>query len=408
MGAQASTMNSLQILKVSEHSVSHRNRILPFVHTVVGFNGRAVQSKDDALAMNREWDIAPLRLELADMRTSERFVLEVPKKSDVRLGISVKFHQKIVPLLSMQILGIDPDSPAECAGMLVGDCILGVENMSSEDEDDLLRYVEMKRGSNITLLAYNRDLEYIRAIDVQVGTDVLLGCQVGMGEVYTVPYNPDCRMEFDAEVIDRDIKILRERGAAGVFVDCIPVGIAPVADASGWEAQEQTLHYPELHSSSTVTLTPLKDALDVPQLAGYGVDVGDAVVIHESEGDQLRSILEERSEDDFSIENSLSLISTRSSLTDAYEVSVSDPGLPAERAQMKQISLGIKELLSENRDGCEEFAIVRRPGEEIVLANTGTPVDGMKKIEEHPHSEGEASESADIGSPPFSDPGSIL
>ncbi|ADM10903.1 peripheral Golgi membrane protein [Encephalitozoon intestinalis ATCC 50506] len=343
MGSCLSTIKSLQILKVSEGSVSHKNGILPFIHSIVGFNGKAIESKDDALIMNKEWERKALQLELIDMRTMETSVLEIPKKDKTRLGISVKFHQNIASLLSMEVLRVNSGSPAEKAGMVVGDYILGIENIYSKDEDDLLRFLELNRRRTVPLFVYNNDLEYVRVVYLQVGMDILLGCQVGIGELYKVPFNPRRSMvEFNSEITKNDVKRLRRklRGKDIIssrlrdVVSGNEIFSESVSSTYVWDAQEKTPSYDFMSSdkkkglSERVSSGIVRDsqALDIPFL-----DMEDAneipVILPESltyevpidrqrrvdkeeskKSKSILSILEHENDDNFDFEGSLSLV----------------------------------------------------------------------------------------------------
>lgn len=352
MGSQASTTSSLQILKVAESSVSHKRNILPFVHTIVGFNSRSIENKDDVLVLSKEWENGPLRLELMDMRTMETFTVEIPRKRDVRLGISVKFHPHVVPLLSMEVLKVNTDSPAERSGLVTGDHILGVENLSSSNEDDLLRFIDENREHLIPLLVYNHKLGYVRVVDLQVGVDVLLGCQIGMGELYRVPYRPKGgRVEFDVSVIDCDIKRLKEReeefleGHGGE--DAPGAVYEPVEESamSSWTHEQTPVYNPPMgrgvpakmpdptelnvpldlddvseipgplptsyevpgsvKNTEGINLSVCEDCGEEPVTSMRGIEVSSP-----GQMERLKEILEKDAEDDnFDIENNLSLVS---------------------------------------------------------------------------------------------------
>ncbi|KAH9412143.1 putative golgi membrane protein [Ordospora pajunii] len=220
MGLCISKIGILQILKVTSGSISHANGILPFVHSITGFNAKPVNSKDDVLMINKEWEEEVLMLEILDMRCMETFFIEIPKKNNEGLGIAVKFHESPVALLSMQVLRIHPNSPVEKCRMLVGDYILGIENMHSFDEEDLLETLYSKRGQAVPIVVYNDDLGYVRVVRVEVGMEILLGCQIGTGEMYRIPYGARSnRLELNAAVIKKDIDRLDRRIRGKEIID---------------------------------------------------------------------------------------------------------------------------------------------------------------------------------------------
>lgn len=337
MGSCISTIKSLQILKVSEGSVSHKNGVLPFIHSIISFNGRAIESKDDALAMNKEWESKALHLELIDMRTMETSILEIPRKDKTRLGISVKFHQSMACLLSMEVLKVNPGSPAEKAEIVVGDYILGIENIYSKDEDDLLRFLELNRRRIVPLLVYNNDLEYVRVAPLQVGVDVLLGCQIGMGELYKVPFNPRrSKIEFNNEIIKNDVRRLRRKLRGK---DIISSRLRDVISGSEgcsesmsstymWDAQEKTPSYDFMSSKSKESFhsevpsegrQPLEGVEEVneipvilPEGLTYEVPINRKKWIETKKNGlskDIVNILEQGQDDHFDFENSLSLVS---------------------------------------------------------------------------------------------------
>ncbi|WEL37795.1 hypothetical protein PFJ87_01g00480 [Encephalitozoon hellem] len=338
MGSCISTIKSLQILKVSEGSVSHKNGVLPFIHSIISFNGKPIESKDDALAMNKEWESKALQLELIDMRTMETSILEIPRKDKMRLGISVKFHQSAACLLSMEVLRVNPGSPAEKAGMVVGDYILGIENIYSKDEDDLLRFLELNRRRTVPLLVYNNDLEYVRVVPLQVGMDVLLGCQIGMGELYKVPFNSKRgKIEFNNEIIRNDVRRLRRklRGKDIISSRLRDVmsgsdGCSESMSSACWDVQEKT---PTYDFMSSQLKEPLHDEVSRRSVQDLGMpfedvkDVSNIPVVlpssftYEASTDRrveakkngvprdIVSILEQEQDDQFDFENSLSLVS---------------------------------------------------------------------------------------------------
>ncbi|KMV66706.1 peripheral Golgi membrane protein [Encephalitozoon cuniculi EcunIII-L] len=342
MGACLSAIKSLQILKVSEDSVSHKNGILPFIHSIVSFNGKAIESKDDALTMNKEWESKALQLELIDMRTMETSILEIPRKDKTRLGISVKFHQSIACLLSMEVLRVNPESPAEKAGMVVGDYILGIENIYSKDEEDLLRFLEMNRRRVVPLLVYNSDLEYVRVVSLQVGVDVLLGCQIGMGELYKVPFSQRrCKVEFNSEIIRNDVRRLRRKLRGRDIISSRLKDVVcgsdshseSVSSTYAWDVQEKTPAYnlmspslrkpscdesfPDVSSDSQPLEIPLLDIEDVneipvilPESLTYEVPIDKqerAKTERDGVSKSIVNILEQEQDDHFDFENSLPL-----------------------------------------------------------------------------------------------------
>ncbi|TBU19568.1 peripheral Golgi membrane protein [Ordospora colligata] len=220
MGLCISKIGVLQILKVTNGSISHVNGILPFVHSIAGFNAKAVNSKDDVLTINKEWEEEALVLEILDMRNMETFSIEIPKKNNESLGIAVKFHESPVALLSMQVLRIHPNSPAEKCRMVVGDYILGIENMYSFDEEDLLETLHSKRGQSVPVVVYNNDLGYVRIVRIEIGVEILLGCQIGTGELYRIPYRPRSnRLELNAAIVNKDVDGLARRIRGKEIID---------------------------------------------------------------------------------------------------------------------------------------------------------------------------------------------
>lgn len=342
MGSCSSTIRSLQILKVSEDSISHKNGVLPFIHSIVGFNGRVVESKEDALAMNKEWEAGSLHLELIDMRTLETTVLEIPKKDKTRLGISVKFHQSVASLLSMEVLRVSPGTPAEKAGIVVGDYVLGIENIYSRDEEDLLRFLDLNRRRTVPLAVYNNELEYVRICHVEVGIDTLLGCQIGTGELYKVPCGQRRgRIEFNSEIVRADIRRLRRKQRGRDIVSSRLRDVVcgsemhseSMSSMYGWEIQEKTPLYefqcsgqqpsdeggaPDAPSDSRSLGIPLLDVEDVngipvihPEGFTYEVPVDDDRCAETEQGDKPKdivSILEDAQEDHFDFESNLSLV----------------------------------------------------------------------------------------------------
>jgi hypothetical protein len=212
MGVQGSTMGSLRILKVEKDSISHRYNILPFIHSIIGFNGKEIQSKGDAEVLNEEWRSGVLKLDFIDMRNEKAFSIEIPRKDKTMLGVGIKFYDRLVPPLSMHILSMAPDSPGFKSGMVEDDYILGVENLSFDDEDELLDYLSLNRDKIVPLLVYNHELGYVRRVDLHVGSLTLLGCEVGTGQLHRVPYKEDWgRMEYDAARIGKDVEEIRRR-----------------------------------------------------------------------------------------------------------------------------------------------------------------------------------------------------
>ncbi|EOB11345.1 hypothetical protein NBO_1271gi001, partial [Nosema bombycis CQ1] len=56
MGSESSKIKSLQIVKINPGSVSHKNNLLPFMHTIVSYNGNKIKENADIAKLAFEWE----------------------------------------------------------------------------------------------------------------------------------------------------------------------------------------------------------------------------------------------------------------------------------------------------------------------------------------------------------------
>jgi hypothetical protein len=213
MGNAPSKIPTLQILKITENSISHSSNILPFIHTILQINNKPVVETSDGLEIMKLWEEGDLDFLIRDLRTSTNFHLVIPKKhEDIRLGISVKYLENVIDLFTIKILKIIDGSSAKKCGLLIHDYILGIEGVSLINENGLLKYIENKKKQGMNLLVFNEKMNFIRKVFFKVEQGLsLYGCEIGLGILYSMPSdNRKINVEFDQNVIDQKIKEFKE------------------------------------------------------------------------------------------------------------------------------------------------------------------------------------------------------
>lgn len=186
MGNTQSKPTSLQILKVKEDSPA--SSLLPFIHFITKYNNIQIKDKSDITSMLKLWESANLELEIIDARSHTQTIACIPKKNGKNLGISVKLFEGNISLLQMCILDVQADSPAFKAGLIEKqDYIIGVENVSHQDEDDFFSYLYANRGKVVVLIVYNIGMKSLRRAELIPRKDMLLGCEIGSGMLYNIP-----------------------------------------------------------------------------------------------------------------------------------------------------------------------------------------------------------------------------
>ncbi|KAF9761467.1 Golgi reassembly-stacking protein 2, partial [Nosema granulosis] len=213
MGNESSKIKTLQIVKISPDSVCHKNNLLPFMHTILRYNGKKILENADIAKLAFEWEENELKLDLLDLRTELEFSVTVPKKNKEILGMSVKFHDSIIPLFTIHVISVSKGSPAQECGLVPKDYIIGVEGVSCETETILLKYIELKKKEGMTLLVFNDELNYIRQVNFIVPSGLgFYGCEIGLGMLYRIPHDKrNISMEYDSDKIKRETEALAKK-----------------------------------------------------------------------------------------------------------------------------------------------------------------------------------------------------
>ncbi|EPR79596.1 hypothetical protein SLOPH_1847 [Spraguea lophii 42_110] len=211
MGSTQSSLPCLQILRVKENSLAHKNNILPFMHYIYQINNQSISSPEEAKRLLSEWE-DELVLKLFDVREEEEFDITLKKTGNQSLGISVKLHENKPILLALKVMEVQNE---QLKDKLIEDVdfIIGIENCYLEEEDRFFKRLYQERGQTVVLLVFNEVSRTIRRVEVVPGDDELLGCSVGSGILHSIPHEKmDIKMDYTENnpQLDEIRKMVRE------------------------------------------------------------------------------------------------------------------------------------------------------------------------------------------------------
>lgn len=178
----------LQITKVTEGSRAHSLGLLPFIHAITLVNGQPVGSQEDVKKEFMKWKDQSIRMQVLNLCThvTDEMVLEKCESGEC-LGINVKVHRGAPFCLAQCVVGVDDDSPAMRAGLVVmDDYVVGMEGVYVPDEETFLRRLYECRGDECVLVVFNRRTATVRRVSVLLNDDVdnLLGATLAAGLLY--------------------------------------------------------------------------------------------------------------------------------------------------------------------------------------------------------------------------------
>lgn len=152
--------------------------LVPFVHTIVGFNNTPVRDTDP-IKLKEVLRTQDLCLEVLDVILNKRFQVVIPQggTSDGKMGINVTKLAALPVPLRAQITAVreTADTP-----LRAGDRILGIDNVYVENEEEL--FFEIKSNREVRLVVLRGD--EVELMDCK-GPEI--GCEVGTGLLYSVP-----------------------------------------------------------------------------------------------------------------------------------------------------------------------------------------------------------------------------
>ncbi|XP_066254788.1 Golgi reassembly-stacking protein 2 [Euwallacea similis] len=185
------------VLRVQENSPGAKVGLQPFFDFIVSLNGIRMDKDDDRLKTILKTNIGktvPVILYNCKSQSVRNINIE-PSNSwggQGLLGISIKFCSFEVAKDNVwHILEVNPNSPAEIAGLKpFSDYIIGTDSILHESED-LYNLIENHDGSALKLYVYNCEEDSCREVVItpnsKWGGEGILGCGIGYGYLHRIP-----------------------------------------------------------------------------------------------------------------------------------------------------------------------------------------------------------------------------
>lgn len=157
------------ILKVSNSALP----LCPFLHTITKYNGASV-AETDPRVLKEILASTDLVLEVMDIRDASHFMVSIPAGTDC-LGLSVTRIKGSISPHKARVTSVRDGSALQ-----VGDQILGIENVYTEDDSGLIRHIKSSVGRSIRLVLVRNG--QLLAEEVEIKSD--MGCEIGTGILY--------------------------------------------------------------------------------------------------------------------------------------------------------------------------------------------------------------------------------
>lgn len=172
MGSTTSQpITHLYILRVDNPDIP----LVPFIHSIIKYNNNSISDVDPQV-FSSILKNSNLLLEICDVRTGSRFTIDVPAGT-TKLGINVvKIHGDV------HLLGIEVLSALDGCEFIIGDKILGIENVYLESVKEFINYIESNIGQRITFIILRNGIIIKKSIILKDR----LGCEIGSGFMYQV------------------------------------------------------------------------------------------------------------------------------------------------------------------------------------------------------------------------------
>nr|CAD2160177.1 unnamed protein product [Meloidogyne enterolobii] len=189
------------VLRVQENSPGQAAGLEPFFDFIVAIgNDRLDKDNDSFKEILKQHMDKPLELTVYNSKTQTvRQTQIIPTQGwggQGLLGVSIRFcsfdgaNQNV-----WHILDIQPNSPAELAGLIPNtDYVLGAESLL-QHADDLIALVQANIGKPLKLYVYNIDADSVREVTLVPnsawGGEGCLGCDIGYGYLHRIPVSID-------------------------------------------------------------------------------------------------------------------------------------------------------------------------------------------------------------------------
>nr|CAD2135138.1 unnamed protein product [Meloidogyne enterolobii] len=192
------------VLRVQENSPGQAAGLEPFFDFIVAIgNDRLDKDNDSFKEILKQHMDKPLELtvykQFFDKTQTVRQTQIIPTQGwggQGLLGVSIRFcsfdgaNQNV-----WHILDIQPNSPAELAGLIPNtDYVLGAESLL-QHADDLIALVQANIGKPLKLYVYNIDADSVREVTLVPnsawGGEGCLGCDIGYGYLHRIPVSID-------------------------------------------------------------------------------------------------------------------------------------------------------------------------------------------------------------------------
>lgn len=172
--------NHLYVLKVTNNSLP----ICPFLHTIIKYNGTPIQDTDPRI-FKEILSKLDLTLEIMDLRDKSIFTVCIPKGTE-KLGLNVIKIKGEICLMKMRVNTVREHCPFK-----MNDQILGIENLYSENEEELIKNIKEQEGKSARIVII-RDGQVV-VQETPISKD--LGCEVGTGLFFKVDDETEYFME---------------------------------------------------------------------------------------------------------------------------------------------------------------------------------------------------------------------
>ncbi|XP_015787916.1 Golgi reassembly-stacking protein 2 [Tetranychus urticae] len=194
------------VLKVQEGSPGAEAGLQAYFDFIVSIGNTRLNQNNETLKEILKANInQTIKMTVFNSKTSTIRQVDIRPSSDWGgtglIGVSIRFcsfenaNQNV-----WHILQVEPNSPAEQAGLQSNcDYIIGADS-TFQDSEDLYLLIESHDGKQLKLFVYNLLTDNVRDVLItpnsRWGGEGLLGCGIGYGYLHRIPYQPSNDQDY--------------------------------------------------------------------------------------------------------------------------------------------------------------------------------------------------------------------